>query len=92
MVGCILVFIALFVPRVFMFFVWLLTHWFGAAFESTIWPVLGFFFMPYTTIAYMAAMLRNDHAVSGGWLVLLIVAVFVDLGHLPGGRRLLKKR
>ena len=41
---------------------------------------MGFFLMPYTTLAYMAAML-NAHGVTGGWLVLVIVAVMVDLGH-----------
>ena len=29
---------------------------------------------------YMGAMLNNNHEVSGIWLVLLIVAVFFDLG------------
>jgi hypothetical protein len=77
---CILVALALFVPRVVLFFIWLLTNWFSQAFETAIWPVLGFFFMPYTTLAYMAAMVNNNHQVSGGWLVLLIVAVIFDLG------------
>jgi hypothetical protein len=36
--------------------------------------------MPYTTLAYMAAMLNNNHNLSGGWVVLVIVAVFFDLG------------
>jgi hypothetical protein len=76
---CILVALAVFVPRVVMFFIWLLTTWFGQAFETVIWPLLGFFFMPYTTLAYMGAMLNNAHQVSGGWLVLLIVAVVLDL-------------
>jgi hypothetical protein len=56
------------------------TNWFSAAFNTVLWPLLGFVFMPYTTLAYMAAMLNNNHAVSGGWLVLVIVAVLVDLG------------
>jgi hypothetical protein len=67
-------------PRVVMFFIFLLTNWFSLAFQNAIWPVLGFFLMPYTTLAYMAAMLNNNHEVSGGWLVLVIIAVIVDLG------------
>ena len=63
--GCILVVIALAVPRVLMFFMWLLTDWFARAFDTVIWPVLGFLFMPYTTLAYMTAMLNNNHALSG---------------------------
>jgi hypothetical protein len=76
---CILVALALFVPRVVMVFIWLLTNWFSQAFETVLWPLLGFFLMPYTTLAYMAAMLNNNHQLSGGWLLLVVVAVLVDL-------------
>jgi len=85
--GCLFVIVALLAPRVLMFFVWLLTDWFGRAFDTTVWPVLGFLFMPYTTLAYMAAMLHNNQSVNGIWLVLVIVAVLVDLGHWGGGGR-----
>ena len=61
--------------------------WFGAAFNTVLWPILGFLFMPYTTLAYMAAMLKNHHTVDGGWLVLVIVAVFIDLGGQGGSAR-----
>ena len=37
-----------------------------------LWPLLGFFFMPYTTLAYMAAMLNNARHVDGLWLALVI--------------------
>lgn len=83
----ILAIIALAVPRLVMFFIWLLTNWFGLTYRSTVWPLLGFFFMPYTTLAYMAAMLNNDHSVNGFWLVLVVVAAVVDLGHWGGGWR-----
>jgi hypothetical protein len=78
--GCLLPIFAIFVPRVVMFFIFLLTNWFPTAYQTVIWPLLGFFFMPYTTLAYMGAMLNNNHQLSGGWLVLVIIAVFFDLG------------
>jgi len=78
--GCLLPVFSLFMPRVIMFFAYLMTDWFARAYETSIWPFLGFLFMPYTTLAYMAAMLNNNHQVSGGWLVLMIVAVIFDLG------------
>jgi hypothetical protein len=78
---CFVVVIALLLPRVTMFFIWLLTDWFSRAYESVIWPLLGFLFMPYTTLAYLASMLNNNHQVSGGWLVLMIFAVVIDLSH-----------
>jgi hypothetical protein len=58
------------------------TSWWSTAFESYLWPVLGFLFMPFTTLAYMAAMVYNDHTLSGGYLVMLIIGVVLDLsGH-----------
>jgi len=78
--GCLLPCLAVLMPRVVMFFILLLTNWFALAYQTVIWPLLGFFLMPYTTLAYMAAMLNNNHQLSGGWIVLLIVAVFFDLG------------
>jgi len=83
---CIVTLITLAAPRLTMFFFWLLTNWFSRAFDSVLWPVLGFLFMPYTTLAYMAAMLNNNHTTSGFWLVLVIVAVLVDLGVIGGSR------
>jgi len=83
---CILVLLGLIIPRVVMCFIWLLTTWFSQVFSSFIPPLVGFIFMPYTTLAYMAAMLNNHHSLSGGWWILLIVAVMADLGHWGGGR------
>jgi hypothetical protein len=78
--GCLLPILAVFMPRLVMVFILLLTNWFNLAFQTVLWPLLGFFFMPYTTLAYMGAMINNHHEVTGVWLVLLIVAVFFDLG------------
>ena len=44
--------------------------------------------MPFTTLAYMAAMLNNDHRVSGWWIVLIVIAVLADLS-THGGSALL---
>ena len=83
--GCIVAIAALAVPRVVMFVIFLLTDWFGRAFETRLWPLLGFLIMPYTTLAYMAAMLNSNHALTGGWLVLFVLAVLVDVSHWGGG-------
>jgi hypothetical protein len=85
--GCVLAVIALLVPRVLMVFMYLLTDWFGRAYETVIWPLLGFIFMPYATLAYMAAMLNNNHSLSGWWLALFIAAIVVDAGHWGGSGR-----
>ena len=77
--GCLIVLVAVFAPRVTLFFIFLLTDWIGRAYETVLWPLLCFLFMPYTSLAYMAAMLGNDHQLSGGWIVLVVVAVVADL-------------
>jgi hypothetical protein len=46
--------------------------------------LLGFFFLPLTTIVY--AWLVNTHApIEGINLIILVVAVIVDVGGLGGG-------
>jgi hypothetical protein len=77
--ACLIVLVAWFAPRVTLFFIFLLTNWFGQAYETVIWPLLGFIFMPFTTLAYMAAMLNNENQLSGWWIVLIVVAVVADL-------------
>jgi hypothetical protein len=77
---CLPMILAVFFPRLVLILIAIFTNWFSAAFETALWPLLGFVFMPYTTIAYMAAMLNNNHVVSGGWLALVIVAALFDVG------------
>lgn len=85
--GCLLIIFAVIIPRITMVLIFLFTNWFSV-FQSIIWPILGFLFMPYTTLAYMLAMIYNHHQIAGGWLVLLIVAIFVDIsGHSGSYRR-----
>lgn len=81
--GCLLILLAAFLPRVAMVFIYLLTHWFSV-FSTVIWPLLGFIFMPYTTLAYMLGMVYNHHEITGAWLVVLVIAVLVDLGSHKG--------
>jgi hypothetical protein len=91
--GCLVTGAALLVPRAVMVLIWLLTDWFARAYETMLWPFVGFLFMPYTTLAYMAAMLHNNYSVRGGWLALVIVAAIVDIGHWgEGGRKVAKAR
>jgi len=70
-----------------MFFIWILTDWFSRSFDTRIWPFLGFLFMPFTTLAYMAAMLNNNHSVNGWWMALVIVAAITDVGSWGGSAK-----
>jgi hypothetical protein len=91
--GCVLVLLALLLPRVTLAAIFLLTSWFQTVFATWMWPVLGFLFMPYTTLAYLAAKLNTGAGeITSGWLVILIIAVVVDLGHWGGGYRVRHRR
>ncbi len=89
---CLILIFAVFFPRIVMIAIAIFTHWFSAAFNTILWPILGFVFMPYTTLAYMAAMLNNHHSVNGGWLVLIVIAVLIDLGGHGGVARRRRRR
>lgn len=64
--------------------VWLFSDYLGRAYETLLWPLLGFFFLPLTTLAYAFAMNSNAGSVSGFYLVIVVVAVLIDLGMLGG--------
>ena len=73
---------SLFMPRVVLFLIYLCSNWFSLSYKTVIWPILGFLFMPYATLVYMGAMLKHNGSLSGGWLVLFIIAVLIDLGQI----------
>lgn len=80
---CCLLAVAAFFPRLALIVMWLGGYG-GRAFETLLWPFLGFFLMPFTTCAYAIGM--NESGGFQGWtLLLLIVGIAFDLGHLGGG-------
>ena len=81
-VGC----LALFAPRIALVLVWLFSDLLGRAYDSLLWPVLGFFFMPLTTLAY-AVSVRETGSVQGWYYVLMTLAVLIDLGLIGTGAR-----
>ena len=85
---CLLGCLALLFPRVVLVLVWLLGGgYLGAAFPHWIWPVLGFLFMPLTTLAFAFSVnsLPPGGAVSPlGW-ILIVLAGLIDLGMFGGG-------
>ncbi len=90
--GCIFILLALLAPRVTMVFIWFLTDWFARVFQTWLWPVLGFILLPYTTLAYMVAMITNPGQVNDLWLVIIAVAAVVDIAHWGGGYRYRRHR
>ena len=78
--GC----LALFFPRLAIVLVWLFSDYLGRAYETVAWPLLGFFFLPLTTLAYAWAI-NTKGTVTGIHLAVVVVAVLIDLGLLGGG-------
>ena len=81
---CLLVLVVLAFPRVMLVLMFLLSNYLQRAYHDFLIPVLGFIFLPLTTIAY--AWLINSHMpIEGMNLVILIVAAVIDAGGLGGG-------
>jgi len=81
---CILTIIALAFPRIVLFLVFLLSNYLGRAYHTVLWPFLGFFFMPLTTLAYAWAI-NSAGSVEGIYLVAVVIAVLIDLGLIGSG-------
>lgn len=64
---------------------------FSGVWSTLLWPILGFIFMPYTTIAYGLAH-RYGTGVEGAWLIVMIVAVVLDLSATGGTANEAKRR
>ncbi len=83
---CLLGIVGLVLPRVAMVVILLFTRWFEAVFATWLWPLLGFIFAPYTTLAYMAAVL-DAGAITPFWIVVIVVGALADASHWGGGYR-----
>ena len=82
---CLLLLVILLFPRVFLVLMWLLSTYLQRAFHGgLLLPVLGFIFLPVTTIVY-AWEINNHMPTAGMNLLWLLIAVLIDLGGLGGG-------
>jgi hypothetical protein len=81
---CLLVILILAFPRVVLAFLLLFSHYLERAYHGLLLPVLGFFFLPITTLTY-AWMVNTGQPLVGGNVLLLILAVLLDAGGLGGG-------
>ena len=85
--GCFVVLFALISPRLALFFVWLFSNWLSAAFDSWILPVLGFFLLPWTTLAWAAMYVYGSNEVSGFEYFIVILAFLADISSYGSGSR-----
>lgn len=83
---CLLVFVILLFPRIALVLLFFLSDYLMRAYHGVLLPILGFIFLPLTTLVY-AWMINNQVPTAGLNLLWLLIAVFIDLGSLGGGYR-----
>lgn len=81
---CPLLIIAFFGPRVALVYLWFIGYLNGV-FSAPLWPILGFVFLPLTTLVY-AVVMRNG-GMNDFSMIFVILAALVDLGVIGGGAR-----
>ena len=85
-IGCFVVLFALVSPRLALFALWLFTDLLSRAFESWFVPFLGFFLLPWTTLAYAAMWSSSDRVYGFEWFVVGLAFLF-DLGSYARSER-----
>ena len=82
---CVLLLVILAFPRVALALMWFLSTYLQTAFKGgLVLPVLGFIFLPLTTIVY-AWELNSGMPTTGINLLWRVIAGSIDLGGLGGG-------
>lgn len=76
---CFVALFALISPRLALFFILIFSNWVGRAFDGWILPVLGFFLLPWTTLAYVVMYRIEPPGVDGFDWFIVVLAFLVDL-------------
>ncbi len=81
---CLLVLVVLFFPRIVLAVLFFFSNYLWRAYHGFLIPLLGFIFLPLTTLTY-AWMVNTHMAIEGVNVLILVVAVLIDAGGLGGG-------
>jgi hypothetical protein len=85
-VGCLAVLFALISPRLALFFIWIFSNLLSRAFDSWFVPLLGFFLLPWTTLAYALMWSSSNRVYGFEWFIVALAFLF-DLASYAGGSR-----
>jgi hypothetical protein len=78
--ACLVVLLAFISPRLALFAIFLFSDLLSRAFDSWFVPLLGFFLLPWTTLAYAVMWAASSNEVTGfEWFIVVLAFVF-DLG------------
>ncbi len=83
---CFIALLALLSPRLALFAIWIFSDLLSRAFESWIVPFLGFFLLPWTTLAYAAMWSSSDRVYGFEWFIVALGFLF-DLASWTSGER-----
>lgn len=90
---CLVALIALCAPRFAILLVVFFSDYIGTAYETTIWPLVGFFITPLGTLAYAWAWHRPPAGDAEGIaLAVVMIAMLMDLGIIGGGSASAKRK
>ena len=81
---CLLLIVVLAFPRIVLAIMFFTSTYLERAYNSLLLPIIGFIFVPLTTLVY-AWMTNNHQPIAGANLLILLIAVIIDLGGLGGG-------
>jgi hypothetical protein len=81
---CLLLVLGLAFPRLVLLLLFFFTDFLSRAYHGLLIPLLGFVFVPLTTLLY-AWIVNSGATVSGPYLVLIVIAVIIDLGLVGHG-------
>ncbi len=82
---CLLALLALFIPRVVIVLVWLFSTWLQTAFDTLLWPILGFIFAPTVLLWYSVVVNVYGGVWSAVPIIGMVIAALIDIS--PGWRR-----
>jgi hypothetical protein len=85
-VPCLVALLALISPRLALFALWLFSNMLDRAFEGWLLPLLGFFLLPWTTLAYTVMWDVGTRTVDGFEWFIVLIAFVADLASFAGGR------
>ncbi len=89
--GCLLALLAAISPRFVIFLLWVFSDRLTIAFRSGWEGVLGFLFLPYTTLFYALVYAPGKGVDSFGWVIVALGVLF-DLSSLTFGSRARRRR
>ena len=96
-----MILLGFFTPRIVLMILWLFTNYLTRAYETYVWPTLGFVFLPATTLAYaiavpelvyMSAQVWSEQVNVPEMMVVLLVCYVAMVGLINQGMQWLENR